>query len=160
MGKTLQIGDRAPDFVLWSDEGRQVSLGDFRGRKLVLYFYPQDLTPTCSGQACQFRDRLADFRQLDAAVVGISPDSPERHARFRTKYGLTFPLLSDPDKIAAQKYGVWQLKKLYGREYMGIVRSTFLIDEKGDIAAIWRNVRLKGHLDAILAEMSGSTPQA
>jgi peroxiredoxin Q/BCP len=150
----LQPGMKAPGFTLQADDGRTVSLDDFLGKKVVLYFYPQDMTPTCTEQACQFRDRLAAFRAAGAEVVGISPDPPARHARFRDKYGLTFPLLSDPDHAAAEAYGAWQLKKMYGREYMGIVRSTFLIDEQGIIAAIWRNVRLKGHLDEVLAELA------
>jgi peroxiredoxin Q/BCP len=153
MGNELNIGDKAPDFILTADDGRQVSLDDFRGKNVVLYFYPQDMSPTCTDQACQFRDRTAEFERLGAAVVGISPDKPERHARFRGKYGLPFVLLSDPDHAVAETYGTWQLKKLYGREYMGIVRSTFLIDKKGNLAAIWRNVRLKGHLDDVLAEL-------
>lgn len=153
MAKTLQVGDRAPDFTLLSDEGKEVSLSDFRGKKVVLYFYPKDMTPTCTEQACQFRDSHRAFREAGAEVIGISPDDAARHARFRDKHGLSFPLLADPDRTAAEAYGVWQLKKMYGREYMGIVRSTFLIDEKGTIAALWRNVRLKGHLDRVLAEL-------
>lgn len=154
MANMLQIGDPAPGFRLMADDGREVSLDDFRGKKVVLYFYPKAMTPTCTDQACQFRDRREAFRRLGAEVIGISPDPHERHARFKEKYGLSFPLLADPDKTVAEKYGVWQLKKMYGREYMGIVRSTFLIDEEGVITAIWRNVRLKGHLDAVLEELA------
>lgn len=150
----LEVGMKAPGFSLPADDGRLVSLDDFLGKKVVLYFYPQDMSPTCTEQACQFRDRLEAFRRAGAEVIGISPDKPERHARFREKHGLTFLLLSDPEHETAEKYGVWRRKKLYGREYMGIVRSTFLIDEKGAIAAIWRNVRLKGHLDEVLAELA------
>lgn len=153
MAKPLQVGDQAPGFTLLSDAGREVSLDDYRGKKVVLYFYPKDMTPTCTEQACQFRDRHQAFRDAGAEVVGISPDGAERHARFRDKHDLNFPLLADPNRTVAEAYGVWQLKKMYGREYMGIVRSTFLIDEKGTIAAIWRNVRLKGHLDRVLEEL-------
>lgn len=160
MANELRIGDKAPDFVLAADDGRQVSLADFQGRKVVLYFYPKDMTPTCTEQACQFRDRREAFRRLGAEVVGISPDPPERHARFREKHGLSFLLLSDPDHAVAERYGVWQRKKTFGREYMGIVRSTFLLDEQGVIAAIWRDVRLKGHLDAVLAELEKQADDA
>lgn len=156
----LEVGMKAPGFSLPADDGRLVSLDDFLGKKVVLYFYPQDMSPTCTEQACQFRDRLEAFRRAGAEVIGISPDKPERHARFRGKYGLPFLLLSDPDHEAAEQYGTWRLKKLYGREFMGIVRSTFLIDEKGDIAAIWRNVKLKGHLDEVLAELAKMAEQA
>ncbi len=148
----LQPGDRAPAFKLKTVDG-EVSLKDYKGQKVLLYFYPQDMTPTCTEQACQFRDRMAEFQELGVAVLGVSPDEVERHARFAEKYQLPFPLLSDPKRKIAMKYGVWRLKKLYGREYMGIVRSTFLINEKGKIIRIWRNVRLKGHLDRVLEEL-------
>lgn len=148
----LKPGDKAPAFKL-NAVGGEVSLKDYKGRKVLLYFYPQDMTPTCTEQACSFRDRMAEFRALGVEVLGVSPDDTERHGRFIEKYALPFPLLSDPKHKIAEKYGVWRLKKLYGREYMGIVRSTFLINEKGKITRIWRNVRLKGHLDQVLAEI-------
>ena len=152
MDEELKIGAAAPAFKLQSAEG-EVALKDFRGRKVLLYFYPQDMTPTCTEQACMFRDRMAEFRELGIEVLGVSPDELERHERFAAKHELPFPLLSDPQLKAAKKYGVWKMKKLYGREYMGIVRSTFLIDEKGKLVRIWRNVRLKGHLDQVLDEV-------
>jgi peroxiredoxin Q/BCP len=148
----LKPGDKAPTFKLYTTGG-EVALKDFKGRKVLLYFYPKDMTPTCTEQACQFRDRMAEFRELGVDVLGVSPDEVERHGRFAEKYTLPFPLLSDPSHKVAEKYGVWRLKKLYGREYMGIVRSTFLINEKGKILRVWRNVRIKGHLDQVLAEL-------
>jgi peroxiredoxin Q/BCP len=148
----LKPGDKAPAFKL-NTTGGEVALKDFKGRKVLLYFYPKDMTPTCTEQACQFRDRMAEFRELGVDVLGVSPDEVERHGRFAEKYTLPFPLLSDPSHKVAEKYGVWRLKKLYGREYMGIVRSTFLINEKGKILRVWRNVRIKGHLDQVLAEL-------
>src|SRR5690606_17265315 len=111
----LMPGDRAPAFKLQTIDG-EVSLKDYKGRKVLLYFYPQDMTPTCTEQACQFRDRMAEFRELGVAVLGVSPDEVERHGRFAAKYDLPFPLLSDPKHKTAEKYGVWRLKKLYGRE--------------------------------------------
>lgn len=152
--KELVVGSTAPAFRLQSADG-EVALKDYRGRKVLLYFYPQDMTPTCTEQACQYRDTYREFQELGVEVIGISPDAVERHERFAKKYTLPFPLLSDPKHKVAEKYGVWRLKKLYGREYMGIVRSVFLINEKGKIAAIWRNVRLKGHLDKVLTEIRG-----
>jgi peroxiredoxin Q/BCP len=145
----LSIGKKVPDFTLASADG-VVRLSDFRGRLVVLYFYPQDMTPTCTQQACDFRDAYGELSSHGAVVLGVSTDEVERHIRFRDKYGLPYLLLSDPDHKVCEKYGVWQLKKLYGREYMGIVRSTFLINENGKLIREWRNVRLKGHIDAIL----------
>jgi peroxiredoxin Q/BCP len=145
----LAVGSEAPDFALPSADG-EVRLSDFRGRLVVLYFYPKDMTPTCTQQACDFRDAYGELTKHGAVVIGVSTDEVERHVRFRDKYGLPYLLLSDTDHKVCEKYGVWQQKKLYGREYMGIVRSTFLIDEKGVLIREWRNVRLKGHIDAIL----------
>jgi peroxiredoxin Q/BCP len=145
----LSIGSKAPDFVLPSADGN-IRLRDFRGRLVVLYFYPKDMTQTCTQQACDFRDAYGELTKHGAVVIGVSTDEVERHIRFRDKYGLPYILLSDPNHQVCEKYGVWQPKKLYGREYMGIVRSTFLIDEEGRLIREWRNVRLKGHIDAIL----------
>lgn len=143
-------GDAAPDFTLPSTRG-ELTLSALRGKRVLLYFYPQDMTPTCTDQACLMRDAYADLLARGVEIVGISPDSVERHHKFAEKYGLPFTLAADEQRTAAELYGVWQLKKLYGREYMGIVRSTFLIDETGVVTHVWRNIRLKGHLDKVSA---------
>lgn len=147
---TLSIGSMAPDFTLPSADG-EVRLSDFRGRLVVLYFYPKDMTPGCTQQACDFRDAYGELTKHGAVVIGVSTDDVERHIRFRDKYGLPFILLSDPDHAVCELYGVWQAKKLYGREFMGIVRSTFLIDEEGRLIREWRNVKPKAHIEDVLA---------
>jgi peroxiredoxin Q/BCP len=151
----LQKGDPAPDFTLPSDEGDDVTLSSFRGRRVVLYFYPKDDTPGCTVQACDFRDVAPRFEGVDAVVLGVSPDSAASHRKFRDKYGLNFPLLADEDRAVADAYGVWKKKKLYGRTFLGIERSTFLIDEEGRIAEVWRKVKPKGHAD-MLSELLGA----
>lgn len=140
----------APTFTLPASNGKKVSLKDFKGKKLVIYFYPQDNTPTCTQQSCDFRDYNGKFAQLGVEVIGISPDELKAHDKFIAKYELPFLLLSDPDHQVAEKFGVWALKKLYGREYMGIIRSTFLIDEKGYIVKEWSKVRVKNHVQSVL----------
>ncbi|UJF32762.1 thioredoxin-dependent thiol peroxidase [Paenibacillus hexagrammi] len=140
----------APDFTLAASNGKEVSLHDYRGKKLVIYFYPKDNTPTCTTESCDFRDFNGKFAEYGAEVMGISPDDLKAHDKFIAKHELPFLLLSDPEHHVAGRYGVWALKKLYGREYMGIVRSTFLIDEEGRIAAEWRNVRVKNHVQTVL----------
>ncbi|MDQ0919056.1 thioredoxin-dependent thiol peroxidase [Paenibacillus sp. V4I5] len=140
----------APSFTLPASNGEKVSLKDFKGKKLVIYFYPQDNTPTCTQQSCDFRDYNGKFAQLGVEVIGISPDELKSHDKFIAKYELPFLLLSDPDHQVAEKFGVWALKKLYGREYMGIIRSTFLIDEKGYIVKEWSKVRVKNHVQSVL----------
>lgn len=140
----------APTFTLPASNGKKVSLKDFKGKKLVIYFYPQDNTPTCTQQSCDFRDYNDKFAQLGVEVIGISPDELKAHDKFIAKYELPFLLLSDPDHQVAEKFGVWALKKLYGREYMGIIRSTFLIDEKGYIVKEWSKVRVKNHVQSVL----------
>src|SRR3954463_6568781 len=144
----LQPGNPAPDFTLLDGSGEEVALTSFRGRKVLVYFYPKADTPGCTKQACGLRDALPDIG--DAAVVGISPDKPAALARFDTKYGLGFPLLSDPDHVVAEAYGVWGEKKNYGRTYMGIVRSAFLIDEKGKIEEAWYKVSPKATAENLL----------
>ena len=134
----LSLGDAAPDFTLLDASGAEVSLGDLRGRKVLVYFYPKADTPGCTKQACGLRDALSDLG--DAAVVGISPDKPAALTRFDTKYGLGFPLLSDPDHAVAEAYGAWGEKKNYGRTYMGIIRSAFLVDEEGRIEQAWPKI--------------------
>ena len=137
----LQIGDKAPGFCLHDKDGRPVCLSDFSGKKLVLYFYPRDNTPGCSRQAAAFAAAYKDFQELGAAVVGISKDSEQSHLKFAEKYGLPFPILSDPERQAIETYGVWQEKKLYGKVSFGVVRTTFLIDEQGVILEIWNKVK-------------------
>lgn len=144
------IGKVAPNFKLASSAGDSFELKSLRGKKVVLYFYPKDMTTACTQQACDFRDATVEIEGLNAVVVGISMDNVATHQRFIAKYGLPFILLEDKDHKVCEKYGVWQLKKLYGREYMGIVRSTFLIDEKGKLVREWRNIRVKGHIAEVL----------
>src|SRR4051794_33820914 len=135
--KELKEGDKAPDFSLESDEGGKVSLKDLKGKSVVLYFYPKDMTSGCTQQACDFRDSFARVKKAGAVVLGVSKDSLERHEKFRSKYKLPFPLLSDPEGEVCEKYGVWREKSLYGRKFMGIVRTTFVIGPDGKIAKIY-----------------------
>ncbi len=143
-------GDPAPDFALPADDGRDVRLSELRGRKVVLYFYPKDSTPGCTQEARDFSALLPEFEAADTLVFGISRDSLKRHENFRKKYELTVPLLADEAGEVTQAYGVWKEKRNYGRTYMGIERSTFLIDREGRIARVWRKVRVKGHADEVL----------
>jgi peroxiredoxin Q/BCP len=149
----LSVGDKAPPFKLADDAGKPVSLADFSGRILVLYFYPKDDTPGCTQESCDFRDNMKRLAAAGAAVVGVSADSVERHGKFKAKYDLNFPLLSDPGHKALEAYHVWQEKSLYGRKFMGIVRSTFVIDGKGFIRAVFPKVSVKGHVDEVLAAL-------
>lgn len=154
----LQIGDKAPNFSLPNQDNAEISLQDFRGSWVVLYFYPKDKTPGCTQEACDFRDNLANLSGLNAVVLGVSPDSVKTHQSFIDKESLNFTLLSDTDKKSLKAYGAWGLKKLYGKEYEGVIRSTFLIDPQGKIAFLWKNVKVKGHIDAIkekLQELQG-----
>ena len=150
----LNEGDKAPDFSVKDDKGNDVSLQDFRGKKLVLYFYPKDDTTGCTAEACDFRDNLARIKREDAIVIGVSPDSEKKHAKFKTKYELTFPLLADEEKKIVNDYGVWKEKSMYGRKYMGVERTTFIIDEKGKIAKIFPKVKVAGHVDEVLAALA------
>ena len=138
-------GDVAPDFTLPADDGSSRSLSDFRGRRLVLYFYPKDDTSGCTAQACELRDDLPALSALGVDVVGVSPDPVSSHVKFKEKYDLNFPLLADEDHTVSEAYGVWKEKSMYGRTYMGIERSTFLIDGEGRIEEAWRKVKAKGH---------------
>jgi peroxiredoxin Q/BCP len=149
----LTVGQPAPDFKLRTGEGNFVSLADYRGKKVVLFFYPEDDTPTCTKEACAFRDDIGGFQKRGAVVFGVSADSVDSHVKFKRKYRLNFPLLSDVDKQAINAYGVWQEKMLFGRKYMGIVRTTFIIDEQGKIAKIFPKVRVDGHVDDVLAAL-------
>ncbi|NEN80824.1 thioredoxin-dependent thiol peroxidase [Paenibacillus elgii] len=146
----LQPGQPVPDFTLTAGSGETVTLSQFRGKHVVLYFYPKDMTPTCTEESCQFRDYNGQFKAAHTEVIGISPDDLKSHVKFATKHGLPFLLLSDPDHEVCELFGVWQLKKMYGREYMGVVRSTFVIDPKGKLVREWRGVRIKGHVEQVL----------
>jgi len=145
----LKEGDRAPEFSLKDSNGKTTSLKDFRGMKVVLYFYPKDDTPGCTKEACSFRDNLPEFGKLNAIVLGISADSEESHQKFSSKYNLPFTLLSDPDKKVIGQYGVWKEKNMYGKVTMGIERTTFIIDENGRIMKIFPKVKVDGHVDEI-----------
>ena len=146
----MKIGDFAPDFAAIDRQSKSISLQDFKSQWLVLYFYPKDNTPGCTTQAIEFTEKLPQFQALNTQIVGISPDSIASHGKFITKHNLEIILLSDPEHQIAETYGVWQLKKFMGKEYMGIVRSTFLLDPGGKITQIWSNVRVKNHVDAVL----------
>ncbi len=151
MTKLVQAGDAAPDFTLPRDGGGQMSLADFKGRKLVLYFYPKDDTSGCTMEAQDFKRLAGDFAAAGAAIVGASPDPVKQHDRFRDKYELTFPLLADESKQVLEAYGVWVEKSMYGRTYMGVERSTFLIGPEGRVAHVWRKVGVPGHAEEVLA---------
>lgn len=137
----LEEGVKAPEFTLSDKDGRSVTLGDFAGKKVVLYFYPKDNTPGCTRQACAFASDFGKYEELGVAVVGISKDSPASHVKFAEKYSLPFVLLSDPELEAIKKYDVWKEKKLYGKVSFGVVRTTYLIDENGVIEKVWKNVK-------------------
>ncbi|WP_099241040.1 thioredoxin-dependent thiol peroxidase [Synechococcus sp. BDU 130192] len=147
---TLTIGQAAPDFALTNAQGEARTLAAYSGKWLVFYFYPKDNTPGCTTEALDFTALVPEFTALNAVIVGVSPDSEKSHGRFIEKKELAIELLSDPDHQTAEAYGVWQLKKFMGKEYMGIVRSTFLIDPQGQVAAIWSKVKVKGHAQAVL----------
>jgi len=146
----VQVGQAVPDIELAASNGETVKLSQFRGKKVVLYFYPKDQTPGCTQEACDFRDAHQNFDAADTVIIGVSPDSVKSHQKFIEKQNLPFLLLSDPDKALAQAFGVWQEKVMYGRKTMGIVRSTFLIDREGKLAKEWRNVKVKGHIAEVL----------
>ncbi|GAB4332918.1 MAG: thioredoxin-dependent thiol peroxidase [Calditrichia bacterium] len=152
----LKAGDKAPDFVLLSDEEKEVRLSDFFGQKdIVLYFYPKDNTSGCTMEACSFRDNLTEFNKLDAVVLGVSPDSVKSHQNFKKKHELNFPLLSDPEHKVAEMYGAWGEKSMYGRKYMGIIRSTFIIGKDGVIKKVYPKVKAAGHAEQVLKEWEG-----
>jgi thioredoxin-dependent peroxiredoxin len=151
----VEEGRPAPDFSLTSDSGEVVSLSDLRGRPVVLYFYPKDDTPGCTAQARGIRDAWGEFQRSGAVVLGVSPDSPKKHVKFREKYGLPFTLLADEDHAVAEAYGIWVQKSFAGKKYMGVERSTFIIDAEGKLAKIMRNVKPSEHADDVLAALSG-----
>jgi thioredoxin-dependent peroxiredoxin len=150
MNTMLKEGDPAPKIDLPTDTGARFRLSESRGRPVVVYFYPKDDTSGCTKEAVGFSERLPEFEAAQTLVVGISPDKPESHAQFRKKHGLTFVLASDEEKTVCKSFGVWQEKSMYGRKYMGVERSTFLIDRNGVIARIWRNVKVPGHVEDVL----------
>lgn len=146
----VQLGKPVPDFALPAHTGGEIRLSELRGKKVVIYFYPADMTPTCTQESCEFRDYNGQFKELNAEVIGISPDDLKSHNKFAAKHELPFPLLADTDQTVARLFDVWQLKKMFGKEYMGVVRSTFLIDEEGRLAKEWRKVKVKGHVQEVL----------
>jgi peroxiredoxin Q/BCP len=148
---TLEPGVRAPAFTLPDQDGKKVSLKDFAGAPVVVYFYPADDTPGCTKEACQFNDNLRAFDRAGVAVLGISPDGAESHRRFRAKYKLKFPLLSDADHTVMERYGAWGEKTMYGKKTVGVIRSTFLVGPDGKVRSAWYHVRADGHADKVLA---------
>lgn len=146
---------KAPQFELQNEKGESVRLADFQGKHVVLYFYPKDMTPGCTTEACDFRDAYESFSDLNAVILGVSMDDANKHTKFIEKHGLPFSLLVDADHAVAEQYGVWVLKKMYGKEYMGIERSTFLINEEGIIVKEWRKVRVKNHIEDVLNYLKG-----
>ncbi|WP_201352439.1 thioredoxin-dependent thiol peroxidase [Hydrogenimonas urashimensis] len=149
----VEVGQKAPEFCLLNQDNVEICLRDLKGKWVVLYFYPKDLTPGCTTEACEFTEAMPDFEALDAVILGVSPDSPEKHQKFIEKKGLKITLLSEESKDVLKAYGAWGLKKLYGKEYEGVIRSTFLIDPEGRIAAVWPKVRVKGHVEAVKAKL-------
>ncbi len=149
----MKAGDLAPDFEATLESSEKVSLNQYKGRKVVLYFYPRDNTSGCTREACDFRDRISDIQARGSVVLGVSPDSVKSHQRFKEKFDLPFSLVSDESREVAQAYGVWREKKLYGKTSMGIVRSTFIIDEEGRIARVYDKVKVAGHVDDVLESL-------
>jgi peroxiredoxin Q/BCP len=150
---TVEIGDPAPHFSLADHTGTTVTSDEYAGKPLIVYFYPRAFTPGCTGESCDFRDRHEAFAAAGYSVVGISPDDSETLSRFRDEHGLPFPLLSDPDHAAATAFGAWGIKKNYGKEYEGLIRSTFVVGADGTILHAWRNVRAKGHAGRVEREL-------
>jgi len=152
--KRLEVGDKAPAFTLLDAEGKKVSLSSYKGRKVIIYFYPAAMTPGCTKQACDFRDSLAQLNEAGLDVIGISPDKPEKLAKFRERDAVNFPLLSDPDKTTLTAYGAFGEKKLYGKIVEGVIRSTFVVDEKGKIEVAQYNVKATGHVAKLRRDIS------
>ncbi len=151
----LHEGDKAPAFTGKDQDGKKVSLADFKGKKLVLYFYPEDDTPTCTMQACNLRDNYALLKREGFTIIGISPDDEKKHKKFETKYELPFMLIADPEHKIIEKYGVWGPKQMFGNKYMGLLRTTFVVDEKGVIRKIFLKPRSKQHADEIIKAWNG-----
>ena len=159
MAKELSVGDKAPDFELPGDDGKPLRLADLKGQAVALYFYPQDDTETCTAEANAFNTFRPEFEAAGARIIGVSPDSVASHQRFKKKYRLGFPLAADESRQAIEAYDVWREKTLFGRTYMGVERSTFLIGPDGRIARIWRKVRMKGHVEAVLEAVKALAAQ-
>lgn len=155
MSEWLEPGTKAPAFQLMSDDGTKVKLSQFKGRPVVLYFYPKDDTPGCTKEACAFRDAQKKLLKTEAVVLGVSPDDVASHQKFRDKFSLNFPLLADPDHAVAEAYGAWREKNMYGKKSMGIQRSTYLIDRQGKIARVWKKVNVDGHDADVLEAIAG-----
>jgi thioredoxin-dependent peroxiredoxin len=149
----LEVGRKAPEFSAQIDGGKKISLADFKGKKLVLYFYPKDQTSGCTTEACDFRDNMERITSAGAVVIGVSPDSVKSHEKFIEKQNLNFHLLSDEDKKICEAYGVWGEKSMYGRKYMGVFRTTYLIDENGIILKSWAKVKVKGHVEDVISNL-------
>ena len=153
MADELEVGDKAPDFILPDQDGKKVALKTLKGQQVVLYFYPKDDTPGCTKQACGFRDSLSPIKRAGAVVLGVSLDDGTSHQKFIAKYGLPFSLLSDEEARVSKAYGVYKQKNMYGKKYWGIERTTFVIDPAGKLKAVFRKVKVDGHLDAVLAAL-------
>ncbi len=149
----LQPGDPAPDFTLKNQNDEETTLSDFRGKPVVLYFYPKDNTPGCTTEACDFRDNHSELKKLGVEILGVSPDSVKKHVNFIEKYNLPFTLLSNPEKDVLKTYGAYGIKKMYGKETEGVIRSTYIIDSEGRIYKSWRNIRVKGHVDKVTEQV-------
>ncbi len=147
---SIEVGKKAPDFTLKNQNDENVSLSDYKGKNIVLYFYPKDMTPGCTTQACDFRDNYDAFKNLKTVIIGISPDPIERHQKFIDKHELPFELLADTEQEAANLYDVWKLKKMFGKEFYGVERTTFIIDQEGIVQKEYRKVRVKGHIEETL----------
>lgn len=152
----LNIGDKAPEFTLLTDSNQSLALKDLRGKKVILYFYPKDNTPGCTKEACDFRDHFPRFNQEQAVILGVSKDSPSTHQKFKQKYSLPFTLLSDTDAKVCEAYGVINPKSMFGKTFLGIQRSTFLIDENGVIVGVWRKVKVPQHAEAVFDQITSS----
>lgn len=152
----VREGEEAPDFTLQADDGKEVSLSDYRGKKVVLYFYPKDGTPGCTREAIEFKEMAKEFERESAVILGVSKDSIKSHEKFKQKHDLPFTLLSDPEGKVLDLYGVWKKKSLYGRTFMGTERTTFLVDEKGIVIRTYRKVKVKGHAQVCLLDLKGS----
>ncbi|WP_342492328.1 thioredoxin-dependent thiol peroxidase [Bacillus sp. FSL M7-0003] len=150
---TIEVGQQVPDIELTGDNGEKIKLSDFKGKHIVLYFYPKDMTPGCTTEACDFRDRHQSFAELDAVIIGVSPDSQDKHQKFKEKHDLPFLLLVDDEQKLSEAFGVWKLRKNFGKEYMGIERSTFLINKEGTLVKEWRKVKVKDHVEEALEEL-------